>query len=91
MRPMSFGTRRFSRNGDTMKIQLGRELTQRYELYAAITNQNLNEAIQSALSDWMDTIGEGTVEVLTGCVIDSQAERLGLPVAERSASMPLLN
>jgi hypothetical protein len=68
-----------------MKMQLNRELTQRYELYAAVTNQNLNDAIQSALSDWMDTCGEGAIEVLTGCVIDSQAERLGLPITGHSA------
>lgn len=74
-----------------MKIQLGRELTERYKLYAAVTNQNLNDAIQSALSDWMDTCGEGDIETITGVPMDTEGQCIPFPVAQHPASMPLIN
>jgi hypothetical protein len=73
-----------------MKMQLSRELSRRYELYAKLMNKNVNDVIQNALADWMDTCGEGDIEVITGVVIDSQAQRMGLAV-EHSASMALVN
>jgi len=74
-----------------MKIQLRRELTERYELYAKLTNRNVNDVIQSALSDWMDTCGDGDIEVITGVPMDTEAQHFPFLVAEHSASMPLLN
>lgn len=74
-----------------MKIQLGRELTQRYELYAKLTNKRVTDVIQSALGDWMDTCGEGEIEIIAGVPMDADAQCIPFPVAERSASMRLLN
>jgi hypothetical protein len=74
-----------------MKIQLGRELTQRFELYAKLNNVRVADAIQSALNDWMDTCGEGDIEVITGVPMDTEAQRIPFLVAVHSASMPLLN
>jgi hypothetical protein len=87
---ISFGTYN-SQNGEIMKIRLGRELTQRYELYAKLTNRNITDAIQSALSDWMDTCGEGDIEVITGVPMDEEEKCLPFLVSQHSTSMPLVN
>ncbi len=79
-----------SRNGEIMKIQIGRTLTERYELYAKITNKNVNDAIKHALDDWMNTCGEGHIEIITGVPMDTEAERMGLHV-ETCATTPLVN
>jgi hypothetical protein len=74
-----------------MKIELGRELNERYTLYAKITNQSVASVIRHALEDWMDTCGEGDIEVITGVPRDSEAHCIPLPVAEHSAALRLLN
>jgi hypothetical protein len=51
-------------------------------LYAKITNQSFASVIRHALEDWMDTCGEGDIEVITG---------VPLPVAEHTAALSLLN
>lgn len=62
------------------RLTVSGDLIERYNRYAQLTDQPIKEALKEALEDWMDTIGEGTIEVLTGVPIDSHAERLGLPV-----------
>lgn len=73
-----------------MKIQLGRELTERYERYADVVNQTLTDVIQEALTDWMDTCGEGHIELITGIPMDSEAERMSLP-SQSPTPVALLN
>jgi hypothetical protein len=80
-----------SRNGEIMKIQLGSELTQRYELYATITNRSVTDAIQHALDDWMNVVGEGEIEVITRVPMDTEADRIPFLVTKHSASIPLQN
>jgi hypothetical protein len=55
-------------------------LLERYNRYALLTNKTLKEALNEALDDWMNTCGEGEIEVITGCAIDTDAVRLRLPV-----------
>jgi len=74
-----------------MKMQLSQELTQRYELYAKIKNLSVTDAIQIALCDWMDTVGEGDIEIITGMSLDSDEEHVPFLVAGRSTSIPLVN
>jgi hypothetical protein len=74
-----------------MKIQLSRELSRRYELYAQIRNLSVTDVIQSALGDWMDTCGEGDIEVITGVRFDEDEKHIPFLVAGHSASMPLVN
>jgi hypothetical protein len=74
-----------------MKIQVGRELTQRYELYAKIKNMSVTDVIQNALSDWMDTVGEGDIEVITGVPMDAEAQCIPFLIPGHSASVPLVN
>ena len=74
-----------------MKIQLGRKLTQRYELYAQVTNRSVNDVIKHALADWMDTCGDSDIEIITGVPIDDEARCLPFLVSQQSASMPLIN
>jgi hypothetical protein len=81
----------FSRNGDTMKIQLGRELTERFERYAGVTNQTVADAIRIALADWMDTIGEGDIEVITGVPMDAEAQCVPMLATEQPLPMRLVN
>lgn len=52
--------------GINMTIELCGALKERYERYAAVTNQSLEQAAEEALDDWMSTCGEGRVEVITG-------------------------
>jgi hypothetical protein len=70
---------------------LSGELLERYNRYAQLTDQSIKEAAKEALEDWMDTVGEGDIEVNTGCIIDSEAERMGLPVAACVPNATLLN
>jgi hypothetical protein len=70
-----------------MNIQLGLELTQRYELYAKIKNMSVTDVIRNALSDWMDTVGEGDIEVITGVPMDTDAQCMPFLVAEHSAAL----
>jgi hypothetical protein len=74
-----------------MKIQLSRKLTERYELYAKLTNRNVTDAIQSALADWMDTCGDGDIEVITGVPMDTESKCIPFPVAGHSASALFVN
>ena len=74
-----------------MKIQLGRELTERFTLYAKLRNINVSDVIQMALADWMDTVGEGDIEVITGVPLDSEAPCMSMLLPEQSAPMRLLN
>lgn len=74
-----------------MKIQLGRELTERFERYAAITNQLVADVIRIALADWMDTVGEGDIEVITGVPMDSEAPCVPILTAQQAVPMRLLN
>jgi hypothetical protein len=63
-----------------VNLVLGGDLLERYNRYAQLTDQTIKGALKEALQDWMDTIGEGTIEVITGVPMDSEAVRLGLPV-----------
>lgn len=63
-----------------LTITLNGDLLERFNMYAEITNKTVKEAAKEALEDWMDTVGEGRVELITGVAIDSEAERMGLPV-----------
>jgi hypothetical protein len=81
----------FAKWGHKMKIRLSRELSRRYELYAKIRNHNFNDVIQSALGDWMDTVGAGDIEVITGVQIDEEEKCLPFLVSQHSASVPLVN
>jgi hypothetical protein len=74
-----------------MKIQLGRKLTQRYELYAQITNKSVKDVIEHALGDWMDVVGEDDIEVITGVPMDEEVKCLPFLVSQHSASMALVN
>jgi hypothetical protein len=62
------------------RIMIGSELTKRYQDYADVMRQPFNVVLQSALDDWMSTVGEGDMELTTGVAIDTDAEHLGLPV-----------
>jgi hypothetical protein len=73
------------------QLKIGRALTDRYRTYAAVTNQSFDAVLQHALDDWMDTIGEGHIELITGCAMDSEAQRLGLPVEPCAPSTILLH
>jgi hypothetical protein len=61
-------------------IKLGRELRNRYQDYADVTGQSFDAVLQHALDDWMSVIGEGEIELITGCAIDTDAVRMGVPV-----------
>ena len=79
-----------------MRITIDRALAERFKPYAAITNQSVTDAIQEALDDWMNTIGEGRIELITGIPMDTEAERLNLPTlsliaGEASEDMRLVN
>jgi hypothetical protein len=68
-----------SRNGETMKIELGRALTKRFKLYSDVTGMCLQDAVAHALDDWMTVCGDADVEVITGCPMP-------LPVGESSGT-----
>lgn len=76
-----------------MKIQLGRELTERLERYAGVTDQNVADVIRLALADWMDTVGEGDIEVITGVPMPMDSDAMCVPIlaAQQPLPMRLLN
>lgn len=76
---------------EQVAITIDDDLLERYDRYAQITNKTVQQAAKEALEDWMDTVGEGDIEMLTGVPIDSQAERLGLPITPCVPSTTLLH
>jgi hypothetical protein len=52
-----------------VRVSIGGELLQRYETYSQITGKTVPQAAREALEDWMDTVGEGDIEVITGVPI----------------------
>jgi hypothetical protein len=50
----------------SVRLVLSGDLLERYDRYAQITNKTIKEAAKEALEDWMDTVGEGDIEVITG-------------------------
>ena len=46
-------------------IELNEELAAKYKLYAALAHSEIKPALQHALHDWMDTIGEGDIEAMS--------------------------
>jgi predicted transcriptional regulator len=63
-----------------VRIKLSDDLLERYNRYAQLTDQTVKEALNEALDDWMNTVGEGDMELTTGIAIDTDAVRMGLPV-----------
>jgi hypothetical protein len=62
------------------RLTVSGDLIERYNRYAQLTNKTVKEALNEALDDWMNICGEGEIEVITGCAVDTDAVRLGLPV-----------
>ena len=75
----------------SITITITGALAERYRTHADITKQSASASAKQALQDWMDTCGEGDIEVITGCAIDSQAERMGLPVAPCAPCAVIVN
>jgi len=57
-------------------VRITAQTFQRIKLYADLTNVSVQQATEEVLSDWMDTIGEGRMELITGQPMDSQAARM---------------
>jgi len=57
-------------------VRISAQTFERIKLYADLTNVSVRQATEEVLSDWMDTIGEGRMELLTGQPMDSQAARM---------------
>ena len=68
-------------------VRITAETLQRIKLYADLTNVSVQQATEEALVDWMDTIGEGRLELITGQPMDSEAERM----ANNVVSIELFN
>jgi hypothetical protein len=71
-----------------VRIILSDDLLERYNRYAQLTDQTIKEAAKEALEDWMDVVGEGAVEKITGVPMDSEAVRMGLPVVPMPCVLP---
>lgn len=50
----------------SVRFVLSGDLLERYNRYAQLTDKTVKEAAKEALEDWMDTVGEGDIEVITG-------------------------
>ena len=57
-------------------VRISAQTFERIKLYADLTNVSVRQATEEVLSDWMDTIGEGRMELLTGQPMYSEAERM---------------
>jgi len=47
-------------------VRITAQTFQRIKLYADLTNVSVQQATEEVLSDWLDTIGEGRMELITG-------------------------